>query len=169
MYVCLHRVFVSAIFLVTAHCSIPFPVNAISLTLFHSIGRAWRWVIRICRWKKDRQHNGQKKKDKWTNDDLQTLHIKLKIEDHEPRMWTHVLRKGSSSCFTSGTRRVTLVTKPVISHECLFWVEASIWSFELKFFFHRLFTSVLTLEIQYWSAILKTWNPTCHMYNNIQT
>jgi hypothetical protein len=26
----------------------------------------------------------------------------------------------SSSCFTSGTRRVTLVTNPVISHECLF-------------------------------------------------
>ena len=29
---------------------------------------------------KDRQRNGQKKKDKRTNNDQQTLHIKLKIE-----------------------------------------------------------------------------------------
>ena len=37
-------------------------------------------VIRICKSKKDRQHNGQKKKDKMTNSDLQNIHIKLKIE-----------------------------------------------------------------------------------------
>jgi hypothetical protein len=36
-------------------------------------------VIRIRRLK-DRQHNGQKKKDKWTNNDLKNIHIKLKIE-----------------------------------------------------------------------------------------
>ena len=30
--------------------------------------------------KKDRQHNGQKKKYKRTNNDLQSKHIKLKIE-----------------------------------------------------------------------------------------
>jgi hypothetical protein len=35
-------------------------------------------VIRI-RKSKDRQHNGQMKKDK-TNNDLQNIHIKLKIE-----------------------------------------------------------------------------------------
>ena len=35
-------------------------------------------VIRILK-SKDRQHNGQKK-DKMTNDDLQNIHIKLKIE-----------------------------------------------------------------------------------------
>ena len=34
--------------------------------------------------KKDRQHNGKKKKDKRTNNDLQNIHIKLKIEYHEP-------------------------------------------------------------------------------------
>ena len=28
-----------------------------------------------------------------------------------------MLQKGSSSCYTSGTRRVNLVTNPVISHE----------------------------------------------------
>jgi len=36
-------------------------------------------VIRI-RKSKDRQHNGQKKKDKRTNNDIQNIHIKLKIE-----------------------------------------------------------------------------------------
>jgi hypothetical protein len=37
-------------------------------------------VIRIRKLKKDRQHNGQKKKDKCKNNDLQNIHIKLKIE-----------------------------------------------------------------------------------------
>ena len=37
-------------------------------------------VIRIRKSKKDRQHNGQKKKYKRTNNDLQNIHIKLKIE-----------------------------------------------------------------------------------------
>jgi hypothetical protein len=36
-------------------------------------------LIRI-RKSKDRQHNGQKKKDKRTNIDLQNIHIALKIE-----------------------------------------------------------------------------------------
>ena len=35
-------------------------------------------------WPKDRQHNGQKKKYKRTNNDLQNIHIKLKIGQHEP-------------------------------------------------------------------------------------
>jgi len=30
--------------------------------------------------KKNRQHNGQKKKDRRTNNDWQNIHIKLKIE-----------------------------------------------------------------------------------------
>jgi hypothetical protein len=37
-------------------------------------------VIRILISKKNRQHNGQKKKYKRTNNDLQNIHIKLKIE-----------------------------------------------------------------------------------------
>jgi hypothetical protein len=40
-------------------------------------------VIKI-RKSKDRQHNDQKKKDKRTNNDPQYIHIKLKIEQHEP-------------------------------------------------------------------------------------
>ena len=38
-------------------------------------------VIRSRKSKKDRQHNGQKKKDKRTNYDLQNMHIKLKTTD----------------------------------------------------------------------------------------
>jgi len=37
-------------------------------------------VVRIRKSKKNRQHNGQKKKDKRTNNDLQNIHIKRKIE-----------------------------------------------------------------------------------------
>jgi len=37
-------------------------------------------VIKISKSKKNNQHHGQKKKDKRTNNDLQRIHIKLKIE-----------------------------------------------------------------------------------------
>ena len=40
-------------------------------------------IIRIRKSKKDRQHNGRKKKDKMINNDLQNIHIKLKIEKRE--------------------------------------------------------------------------------------
>jgi hypothetical protein len=68
-------------------------------------------VIRIPK-SKNRQHNGQKKQYKKTNSDLQNIHIKLKIE-YELKCSGRV----SSSWSTSGTRRVNLVTNPVISHE----------------------------------------------------
>jgi hypothetical protein len=41
-------------------------------------------VIRIRISKKDKQHNGQKKKYKRTNNDQQSIYIKLKIALHEP-------------------------------------------------------------------------------------
>jgi hypothetical protein len=47
------------------------------------VRRVWRYqreVIRIRISKKNRQHNGQKKKYKRTNNDLQSKHIKLEIE-----------------------------------------------------------------------------------------
>jgi hypothetical protein len=37
-------------------------------------------VMRIRKSKKNRKHNGQKKKYKRTNNDLQNIHINLKIE-----------------------------------------------------------------------------------------
>ena len=52
-------------------------------------------VIRIRKSKKDRQHNGQKKKDKRTNNDLQNITHKAK--DREAR--TQVLRNGKQSLF----------------------------------------------------------------------
>ena len=82
--------------------------------------RVWRYprVIRI-RKSKDRQNNGQKKKDKRTNNDLQILHINKRPSNTNTtknRRWTQVPGKISSSCSTSVTRRVTLVTNPVINH-----------------------------------------------------
>ncbi len=43
-----------------------------------------RGIIRIRKSKKDRQHNGQTIQNKSTNNALQKIHIKLKIESHEP-------------------------------------------------------------------------------------
>ena len=63
-------------------------------------------VIRIRISKKNRQHNGQKKKYKRTNNDLQNLHIKLKIEEHESHIKSRV-----NMC------RINLVANPVIGHE----------------------------------------------------
>jgi hypothetical protein len=51
---------------------------------------------------------------------FKTLHRKLKIGQHEPHIKTggELMCSGNvdSSCSTSGTRRVILVTKPVTSH-----------------------------------------------------
>ena len=61
-------------------------------------------VIRI-RKSKNRQHNGQEKKDKRSNNDLQNIHIKIMIEQHEPHKKTRgELRcsgRVSSSCSTA--------------------------------------------------------------------
>jgi hypothetical protein len=49
-----------------------------------------------------------------------TLHRKLKIATRTPlKTWVELMCSGrvGSSCSTSGTRSVTLVTNPVISHE----------------------------------------------------
>jgi hypothetical protein len=62
--------------------------------------------------KKDRQHNGQKKKDKRTNNDLQNSTHKTKDRvKRTPLKTGGELRRSvrvSSSCSTSGTHRVTL-------------------------------------------------------------
>ena len=45
-------------------------------------GEEFEDTIRIRKSKKDRQHNGQKYKR--TSNDLQNIHIKLMIDQHEP-------------------------------------------------------------------------------------
>ena len=57
-------------------------------------------------------YNGQKKKEKGQTTIYKTLRIKLKIGG-ELRCSGRV----TSSCSTSGARRVNLYTNPVISHE----------------------------------------------------
>ena len=53
------------------------------LNLFREEFEDTKGVIRI-RKLKNGQHNDQMKKNKRTNKDLQNIHIKLKIEKHEP-------------------------------------------------------------------------------------
>ena len=75
-------------------------------------------VIRI-RKSKDRQHNGQTKKDKRTNNDLHSNTHKTKDRVTRTPLTTGGDRMCSgrvnSSCSTSGTRRVNLLTNPVIN------------------------------------------------------
>ena len=52
--------------------------------LFYEEFEDTKGAIRIRISKKNRQHNGQKKKHKRTNNNLQNIHIKQKIEQHEP-------------------------------------------------------------------------------------
>ena len=77
-------------------------------------------IIRICK-SKDRQHNGQSKNNKMINNDLQNITQKTKDRATQISLKTwgriQVLRRVSSSCSTSGTCRVTLVTNPEISLE----------------------------------------------------
>jgi hypothetical protein len=78
-------------------------------------------VISGCKSKNDRQYTGQKKTDKRTNNDLQNITHKTKDRVTRAPLKTggelRFSRRVSSSCSTSGTRRVTLVTNPVTSHE----------------------------------------------------
>ena len=70
-------------------------------------------VIRIRKSNKDRQHNDQKKTDKGTNNDLQNIAHKTKDRVTRTPLKTGSVLKYSrrvcSSCYTSCTRRVTLV------------------------------------------------------------
>jgi hypothetical protein len=72
--------------------------------------------MRVLKSKKVRQNNVLEKKDKRTNNDLQNIH---KAKDRVTRTTPKPGCSGrvGSSCSTSSTRRVYLVTKPVISHE----------------------------------------------------
>jgi hypothetical protein len=73
-------------------------------------------AIRICISKKNRQHNGQKDKQRSTK---HTHKTKDRLTQTPLKTWAELRcsRRVSSSCSTSGTHRVNLVTNPVISHE----------------------------------------------------
>ena len=63
-----------------------------------------------------RQHNGQKNKQRST---IHTHKTKDRVTRILPKSGGELRCSGrvSSSCSTRGTRRVNLVTKPVISHQ----------------------------------------------------
>ena len=78
-------------------------------------------VIKIRKSKKDRQHNGHKKRNRRTNNDLQNTTHKTKDRVTRTPLSTGCEIKCSgrvsSSCSSSDTSRVTLVTNLVISYE----------------------------------------------------
>ena len=104
-------------------------------------------VIRICK-PKVRQHDDQRKTDKRTNNYLQNTTQKIKNrEKRTPQKTGDEFRcsgKLGSSCYTSDTCRVTLVTNPVISHEWgkdqgVFMTSGAYpWSFVTRIFRGRL-------------------------------
>ena len=77
-----------------------------------------KYVIRIRASKKNRQHNGQKKKDKQRST-KHTHKTKDRIRGTPLETGGELRCSGrvSSSSSTSGTRHINLVTNPVISHE----------------------------------------------------
>ena len=79
-------------------------------TLDSRSGWSCQKVVRIRKSKNDRQHNGQKKKDK----QLSTKHTH-KTKDRATR--TPIKTGGGLRYFASGTRNVNLATNPVISYE----------------------------------------------------
>jgi len=66
---------------ITFDVNFVFNLSPLSISRWRS-RRVWRYqrVIAIGKWKQNRQHNEQKKKYKRTNNDLQNIHIQLKIE-----------------------------------------------------------------------------------------
>jgi len=75
-----------------------------------------REVIRIRKSKKDRQHNGEKDKQRSTNHTHKTKDrvTRNPLQTGGELMW---FVRVNSSCATSGTRCVNVVTNSVISHE----------------------------------------------------
>ena len=76
-------------------------------------------VIKIRKLKKNRQHNGRKKKYKRKNNDLQNTHKTKDRVTRTPPKTGGELRcsvRVSSSCSTSGTHHVNLVTNNVSIH-----------------------------------------------------
>jgi hypothetical protein len=103
------------------------------LVFFLGVSGSWGWysiwmdkkmlkipkgIIRICKSKKDIQHNGQKKNDKqWST--KHTHKTKDQVTQTLQKTGGELRWSGrvSSYCSTCGTHCVNLVTNPVISHE----------------------------------------------------
>ena len=90
-------------------------------------------VIRT-RESKDRQHNDQKKKDKQRST-RHTLKTKDRVTRTDLQIKDELRCSGmvSSSCSTSGTRRVNLVTNPEKSHD--FGTFLTVWYFCFAFYY----------------------------------
>jgi hypothetical protein len=96
-------------------------VSCNDVNLFEKKFEDTKRIIRICKLKKDRQHNGQKEKGQ--KDKQRSTKHTDKTKDRVTRTplktesELSISERVSSSCFTRGTRRFNLVTNPVTSHE----------------------------------------------------
>jgi hypothetical protein len=105
-------------------------------------------VTRSCKSKADRQHNGQKKKDKGTNTDLQNITQKYKDRATQTTLKTRgeIRCSGRLShfCYLSGTRRVYLSQKTLKPFR--FQI---LWHWELLMKFIWLFSLGTCISIQW--------------------
>ena len=133
--------------------------------------RVWRYhkgVIRIRQSKKNIQQNGQKmyKKDKQRST-KHTHKTKDRITQTPLKAGGEFMCSGRvrSSCSSSGTRHVNLVTNSVISHE---WGNLFIAFFRLKNCFRT--TGYLTVRFVYYDIRLflsYQWRPFINVRNSI--
>jgi hypothetical protein len=108
---------------------------------------------------RNRKSKDEQKNRKKTNNDLQNITHKTKDRVTRTKLKTvNELRcsgRVSSSCSTSGTHRVTLVTNPVISHE---WgkdrevFSTSLWSYDTWIYIYCSCGKVYS--IQYYAIML---------------
>ena len=95
-----------------------------TLFVLHNNRKFWRYQkgYSEAQWKKNRQCNSQEKKDKRTKWKWFTKHYRedKRVSTSNPTKNRGEFRcseRVSSSCSTSGIRRVTLFRTPMISHE----------------------------------------------------
>ena len=83
--------------------------------------RYQREVIRIRKSKKNKQHNGQKKKYKRTNNDLQNIHIKLNsVVDSKPKLNIYLLHQWYSQvniCYSFCVCALYIILAAIFVHQ----------------------------------------------------
>jgi hypothetical protein len=126
-------------------------VKSISTIIFHKEEiEDTKGVIRIRIPKKNRQHNGQKKKVQ--KDKQRSTKHTYKTKDRvtgTPLKTRGELRcsgRVSSSCSTSGTRRVILATKPVINRKTTYFQNIIL----------KLYLMVICLQLTEYLALVKS-------------
>ena len=125
-----------------------------------------KWVIRIRISKKNRQHNGQKKKikgQKTISKYTYKTNNRVARTPLRPEVELRCSGRVSNSCSTSGTRRVNLVTNPVISRE---WgkdkeVFTTSGTYPWSFVTQRFHNGLANIEVHTGTDVLNFLDYTC--------